>query len=264
MALALGQSMEEAIDRMGFTHPDTGAIIKALLTGDRGNIPKTVTEAFRNSGASHILALSGLHLGIIYTIVSKAFALIGNSPLAKRTRSVAIILLCGTYTMATGAGASISRAFLFIFLGRTITKMKKGDTLIVSEVSRLSRNLTDIMTIMGTCLKKGINIYTTKEQYRFDDTLNSKILCFAFGLVAEIERNLISLRTKEALALRKSEGITLGRPKGSSPKLQILIDNDEKIRKMLASGHTIRSICRKMKVSKDTWYRYQKLLESTE
>ncbi len=149
-------------------------------------------------------------------------------------------------------------------LGRTITKMKKGDTLIVSEVSRLSRNLTDIMTIMGTCLKKGINIYTTKEQYRFDDTLNSKILCFAFGLVAEIERNLISLRTKEALALRKSEGITLGRPKGSSPKLQILIDNDEKIRKMLASGHTIRSICRKMKVSKDTWYRYQKLLESTE
>ena len=91
-------------------------------------------------------------------------------------------------------------------LGRTIAKMKKDDTLLVSEVSRLSRTLTDIMSIMGRCLKKGINIYTVKEQYRFDNSINSKILCFAFGLVAEIERNLISLRTKEALALRKSEG----------------------------------------------------------
>ena len=67
-------------------------------------------------------------------------------------------------------------------LGRTISKMKKGDTLIVSEVSRLSRNLTDIMTIMGNCLKKGINIYTTKERYKFDDSLNSKILCFAVSI----------------------------------------------------------------------------------
>lgn len=95
-------------------------------------------------------------------------------------------------------------------LGRTISQLKKGDTLIVSEVSRLSRNLTDIMTIMGLCLKKGINIYTVKEKYRFDDSINSKILCFAFGLVAEIERNLISLRTKEALAMRRSEGVVLG------------------------------------------------------
>lgn len=97
-------------------------------------------------------------------------------------------------------------------LGRTIARMKRGDTLIVSEVSRLSRNLTDIMTIMGTCLKKGVNIHTTKERYRFDDSINSKILCFAFGLVAEIERNLISLRTKEALALRRSEGMKTSIP----------------------------------------------------
>lgn len=143
-------------------------------------------------------------------------------------------------------------------LGRTISRMKRGDTLIVSEVSRLSRNLTDIMTIMGTCLKKGVNIHTTKERYRFDDSINSKILCFAFGLVAEIERNLISLRTKEALALRRSEGMTLGRPKGSSPKLQILIDNEEEILSMLDAGTSVRSICRHFKVSKDTWYKYRK------
>ena len=143
-------------------------------------------------------------------------------------------------------------------LGRTISMMKRGDTLIVSEVSRLSRNLTDIMTIMGLCLKKGINIYTVKEKYRFDDSINSKILCFAFGLVAEIERNLISLRTKEALALRKSEGVVLGRPTGSCTKQHILHDNEAKVLRMLNAGNSVRSICRHFHVSKDTWYRYWK------
>lgn len=143
-------------------------------------------------------------------------------------------------------------------LGRAISRMKRGDTLIVSEVSRLSRNLTDIMSIMGYCLKKGINIYTVKERYRFDDSINSKILCFAFGLVAEIERNLISLRTKEALALRKSEGIILGRPTGSCTKQQVLHDNEAEVLRMLEAGNSVRSICRHFHVSKDTWYRYWK------
>jgi DNA invertase Pin-like site-specific DNA recombinase len=143
-------------------------------------------------------------------------------------------------------------------LGRTISMMKRGDTLIVSEVSRLSRNLTDIMTIMGKCLKKGVNIYTTKERYRFDDSINSKILCFAFGLVAEIERNLISLRTKEALAMRRSEGVVLGRPTGSCTKQQILHDNEAEVLRMLEAGNSVRSICRHFKVSKDTWYRYRR------
>ncbi len=69
------------------------------------------------------------------------------------------------------------------------------------------------MAIMGKCLSREINLYTTKEGYSFDNSINSKVLCFAFGLVAEIERNLISMRTKEALALRKAEGVTLGRRK---------------------------------------------------
>lgn len=147
-------------------------------------------------------------------------------------------------------------------LGRTISKMKKGDILIVSEVSRLSRTLTDIMTIMGRCLKKGINIYTTKEKYRFDDSINSKILCFAFGLVAEIERNLISLRTKEALALRKAEGKVLGRRKGYTPKLDYLLRNDEHIRKLKEEGASVRQICGKYGVSRDTYYKYNKLSHS--
>lgn len=144
-------------------------------------------------------------------------------------------------------------------LGRTIAKMKKGDTLIVSEVSRLSRTLTDIMTIMGKCLKKGINIYTTKEHYRFDDSINSKILCFAFGLVAEIERNLISLRTKEALALRKAEGKSLGRPKGYAPKIELLKRNEEYIRNMILEGAGAKEICRKYGVSRETWYKFYRM-----
>lgn len=110
-------------------------------------------------------------------------------------------------------------------LGGLIRRMKHGDTLIVTEISRLSRTLTDLMAIMGKCLEKGINLYTTKEGYSFDNSINSKVLCFAFGLVAEIERNLISMRTKEALALRKAEGVVLGRKKGSYTKMNVLIEN---------------------------------------
>ena len=146
-------------------------------------------------------------------------------------------------------------------LGRMISKMKRDDTLIVSEVSRLSRTLTDIMEIMGKCLKKGINIYTVKENYRFDDSINSKILCFAFGLVAEIERNLISLRTKEALALRKAEGKVLGRPKGFAPKIDMLRSNEEYIREMVSQGAGSKTICEKFGVSRDTWYKYCRLRE---
>ena len=85
--------------------------------------------------------------------------------------------------------------------------LRPGDTLVVTELSRLSRTLTEIMSIMGLCLRRQIVLYSTKDGYAFDDSINSKVLCFAFGLAAEIERNLISMRTKEALALRKAEGV---------------------------------------------------------
>ena len=128
-------------------------------------------------------------------------------------------------------------------LGRLLKRMKRGDTLIVTEISRLSRTLTDIMGIMGKCLKRGINLYTTKEKYSFDDTINSKVLCFAFGLVAEIERNLISMRTREALALRRAEGMVLGRKKGSYTKLQVLIENRTAVIEMLNEDRSIGDIC---------------------
>ena len=143
-------------------------------------------------------------------------------------------------------------------LGSLLRRMKKGDTLIVTEISRLSRSLTDIMGIMGQCVGKGVNVYTTKEKYRFDDSINSKVLCFAFGLLAEIERNLISMRTKEALALRRAEGKSLGRRKGDCPKMALLRQNAEEISRMLEAGQTARHIYTKLGVSKATWQKFRK------
>lgn len=142
-------------------------------------------------------------------------------------------------------------------LGKQLKRMRKGDTLIVTEVSRLSRSLTEIMAIMGNCLEKHVNIYTTKERYTFDDSINSKVLCFAFGLVAEIERNLISMRTKEALALKKAEGVRLGRRPGSNVQIQKIKDNSPRIEAWLSGGMSVVRMCRKIGISRNTWYKYK-------
>lgn len=144
-------------------------------------------------------------------------------------------------------------------LGGLLQRMQRGDTLIVTEISRLSRTLTDIMSIMGKCLEKEINLYTTKEGYSFDNTINSKVLCFAFGLVAEIEHNLISLRTKEALAVRKAEGAVLGRKKGSYTKTNLLIENRHVIVDMLKRDCSVADVCRRFGISRDTFAKFRKL-----
>ena len=136
-ALAMGSATGKAIDRIGFRSPDTNSIIKALIIGDRSDIPKDITQAFRDSGASHILALSGLHLGIIYSILAKGLSFIGNKSGARAVRSAAIILTCGLYTLATGAGPSIVRAFLFIIIGeisRLHDRYKSTGTVLLSAL----------------------------------------------------------------------------------------------------------------------------------
>ena len=142
-------------------------------------------------------------------------------------------------------------------LGVLLRSLNKDDTLIVTEISRLSRTLTDIMVIMGKCLERGINLYTTKEGYSFDNTINSKVLCFAFGLVAEIERNIISIRTREALALRRAEGVVLGRRHGSYTKTNILIENRSVVISMLNRGKSINDICRHFNLSRDTFAKFR-------
>ena len=99
-------------------------------------------------------------------------------------------------------------------LGDLLEKVSQGDLIICSELSRLGRNLFMIMEILSLCMEKECKVWTIKDGYRLGDDIQSKVLAFAFGLSAEIERNLISQRTKEALARKKSEGVVLGRPKG--------------------------------------------------
>ena len=118
-------------------------------------------------------------------------------------------------------------------LGKLLKRMKKGDILICSELSRLGRNLLMIMGILNECMNKDIQVWTIKDNYRLGSDINSKVLAFAFGLSAEIERNLISQRTKEALARKKAEGVVLGRPKGKKSSKTKLTGQEQKIKDLL-------------------------------
>nr|WP_129732611.1 master DNA invertase Mpi family serine-type recombinase [Parabacteroides goldsteinii] len=112
-------------------------------------------------------------------------------------------------------------------LGRLIKQIRKGDVLVTTELSRLGRNLMQVMSFLHQCMEKDIFVLTVKERYELGNNINSKILAFAFSLSAEIERNLISQRTKEALARKKKEGTKLGRPKGGKSELYKLSLNPQ-------------------------------------
>lgn len=143
-------------------------------------------------------------------------------------------------------------------LSEVLSRMQKGDVLIVTEISRLSRTLLEIMTILHSCITKEVVLYSTKEGYVFQNDINSKVLGFAFGLMAEIERNLISMRTKEALARRKQEGVKLGRRRGDSPKMSILNKHKSIILKERDRGVSCSELARRMKVSRTTMFRFLK------
>lgn len=113
-ALDAAELLKGCIDDIDFKDRGTNALLKALLTGDRGSLERSTVQTFRDSGASHILALSGLHLGIIYLIISRLLSIVGNSPRAKRVRGAIIILSSGFFTLMSGAGPSTVRAWLFI------------------------------------------------------------------------------------------------------------------------------------------------------
>ena len=115
-AMDLGNRVKSHIDAIAFKNRSTNEIMNALLTGERSGLTAEIKTAFRDSGASHILALSGLHLGIIYAIISKILSVTGNKKGMQRVRSLLIMAACGLYTLATGAGASITRAYVFIVI----------------------------------------------------------------------------------------------------------------------------------------------------
>lgn len=144
-------------------------------------------------------------------------------------------------------------------LGKVLSRLKQGDTLIVTELSRLSRSLHEIMQIMKFCVDNKVEIHSTKDGYIFDDSINSKVLSFAFGLAAEIEHKLISQRTKEAMAMRKAEGKHMGRIKGTGEKMRLLRENRIWLLEQLKTDKPLITICRELGVSHDTLYRFRKI-----
>ena len=137
-------------------------------------------------------------------------------------------------------------------LGDLLSKVEKNDLIICSELSRLGRNLFMIMEILNQCMNKECRVWTIKDGYRLGDDIQSKVLAFAFGLSAEIERNLISQRTKEALARKKAEGVVLGRPKGRKSSKVKLSGKEDYIRELLEQGVSISEIARIYKVNRNT------------
>ena len=118
-------------------------------------------------------------------------------------------------------------------LGSLLAEVKKDDLIVCSELSRLGRSLFMIMSILNHLLMNGVRVWTIKDNYRLGDDIQSKVLAFAFGLSAEIERDLISQRTKEALARKRAEGTVLGRPSGKRSSRVKLSGHEEEIRELL-------------------------------
>lgn len=143
-------------------------------------------------------------------------------------------------------------------LGKLLRRVEKDDLIICAELSRLGRNLFMIMEILGICMNKECRVWTIKDNYRLGDDIQSKVLAFAFGLSAEIERNLISQRTKEALARLRAQGVVLGRPKGrrSAPEKYKLYGKNTLIVELLKVGVSKRKIAKICKVDRNTLDRY--------
>ncbi len=143
-------------------------------------------------------------------------------------------------------------------LGDLLNHVQSGDLIICAELSRLGRSLFMIMEILSICMKKDCKVWTIKDNYRLGDDIQSKVLAFAFGLSAEIERNLISQRTKEALKLRKLQGIKIGRKTGSKNSINKFTGKEKLINDLLNAGYKKCEIADIIGVHRVTLYRHLK------
>lgn len=141
-------------------------------------------------------------------------------------------------------------------LGELLENLQEDDIIISCEISRLGRSLLEVMRILETCLNKNCQVWTIKENYRLGNDIQSKVLAFAFGLAAEIERNLISQRTKSSLANIKANGKKLGRPFNAETKKLKLAKNQKRIQNLLAKGVSKSQIARIFGVQRATLRKY--------
>lgn len=149
-------------------------------------------------------------------------------------------------------------------LGELLNNLQENDVLITCEISRLGRSLLEVMKILETCLNKNCQVWIIKENYRLGNDIQSKVLAFAFGLAAEIERNLISQRTKSSLANIKATGKKLGRPFNAETKKLKLAKNQKRIQTLLAKGVSKSQIARIFNVERATLRKYLLRLSALE
>ena len=141
-------------------------------------------------------------------------------------------------------------------LGNIITAIAtSGDVLVFSEISRIGRSTLQVLEVLQLCLERNIQLHIAKQGMVFDDSLSSKVMAIAFGMASEIERYLISERTKEALSKLKMDGVQLGRPKGEAKYLK-LDEHEIVVRGRISRGDKITHIARDLGVSKQTLYNY--------
>ncbi len=137
-----------------------------------------------------------------------------------------------------------------------INEAKKDDVIIVSELSRLGRSMLEIMEILSIATQKQLKIYSVKGDWHLDGSIQSKVMAMVFSMASEIERDLISSRTKEALRFKKENGIKLGRPKGpGKSKLDIF---RPEIEALLANGSTQKFIANRYNTTEANLYNWMK------
>ncbi len=138
-------------------------------------------------------------------------------------------------------------------LGALVESLAAGDVLIFAEISRIARSTLQVLEVLERCAARGIAVHIAKQNMRLDDSMQSRITATVLGLAAEIEREFISIRTKEALAKVKAAGIQLGRPKGPAAHVK-LDDHEKQIRDYLAKGINKRDIARLVECAPSTLY----------
>ena len=139
-------------------------------------------------------------------------------------------------------------------IAEVIESLGKGDNILLSELSRLGRSMLEVMEILSVCNQKGVCIYALKGNWSLNNSIQSKIVAMAYSLASEIERDLISQRTKEALKFRKDNGVKLGRPIGSGTSR--LDQYEPEIRALIANGSTKRFIAERYNTSEANLYRW--------
>lgn len=140
-------------------------------------------------------------------------------------------------------------------LGQMLEEAQPGDTLIFAEVSRMARSTLQVLEILQHCTDNEIAVHIAKQKMRFDGSMQAKITATVLGMAAEIEREFISMRTKEALAARKKNGMILGRPRGIAEKLK-LDEKREVIQDLVNKGVSKRAISKVIECPASTLYDY--------